>query len=680
MIKHLPKAFFALYVLLVFCSQNAIADKVKWGQVSLVELKMTTYEQDPDAAAVVLYDHGYSYMQYEQNSGFQLVFERHRRVKILKKAGYDHATHAVALYHNNTSSKEKISNLKGFTYNLEDGKVAKTKLNSDDIFTEKVNDNWDNKKFTMPNVKEGSVIEYSYVVISDFYSHLREWEFQEDIPVVWSEYKVKMYEYFNFKPMMQGYFPFVSTPRTKQSEKIYLRYQGGYENNRSHTRVPGGTEQIDVDVYHYHWLAQHVPALREEPYVTTMDDYTTKISFDLSDVKMPNAPVKPYSQTWASLDKTLMGSENFGEQLNKGGFLKSKIAEIAAIHTDPVFKMQAIHSHIKSKMQWDGRYRLYSTNTLRKAYESGTGSSADINLLLIAALKEAGLEADPVILSTRSNGRVMSMFAQLSKFNYVVAHVAIDGKAYLLDATDPFNIPNMLPYHCLNGEGRLLLSNSESRWVPLASPERFVELYSVNVQVNASGQLEGKVTTSASGYAAHNKRREMYKEGKEQYLEKFRKNLLSWDVSSLDVSNQEELSKPISFTYDVVSTEPAIAGDMIYLNPFIFSRMKENPFKLEDRQFPVDYGMAQENTYIMNFKIPNGYKVEDLPKNTIVDLPEQGGRFSYMIAVQGDNIQLSSRMSLRKPLYFAEEYDSLKEFYGHVVAKQAEQIVLKKIN
>ncbi len=669
-----------MLVILAFCNQAALANKAKWGQVSLNELKMTFYEPDPDAAAVVLSDFGYSYMQYQSQGGsFQLVFERHKRIKILKKSGYDHATHAIPLYHNASNKKEKLHSLKGFTYNLVDGKVVKTKLNSDDTFTEKVNDNWDNKKFTMPNVVEGSVIEFSYTVTSDFYSNLQSWEFQEDIPVLWSEYIVRMYEYFDFKPMIQGYFAFETLPVKKVTEKIYYKQEGGFDvSSAGGQRVPSSVTTIDVEAITSHWQAQNIPALKEEPYITTLEDYVTKISFDLSAVRWPNQPAKPYSQTWASLDNTLLNADDFGGQLNKGGFLKSEIAAISAIHKEPEAKMLAMHNLIKSKMKWDGKYRIGASGTIRKAYDNGTGSSGDINLLLVAALREAGLEADPVILSTRNHGRIMPMFAQLSKFNYVVAHVSIDGKTYLLDATDAFNTPNMLPYRCLNGEGRLVRKDNASTWVPLTSPERMVELYNVQMEVNASGQFESKWSLSSSGYAAQHKRKEAHTEGKDKYLEKFKKNLQDWEVSNLEIKNMEELSKPFSISCEAHSTETVVAGDLIYLNPLLFSRMKENPFKMEDRQFPVDYGMAQETTYILNFRVPDGYKVEELPKNAIIDLPDGGGRFSYMLAVQGNVIQLSSRMNLRKPLYFAEEYTSLKEFYGHVVAKQAEQIVLRK--
>jgi hypothetical protein len=654
----------------------ASGPKVKFGQVSMEEMQMNVYEKDPDAEAVVLYDHGSSYLTYVSNE-FKLYFKRHKRIKILKKAGYDYASDLVTIYQSGTE-REKVTELKGFTYNLENGKVVKTKLNSESIFDEKISDHLDAKKFTLPNVKEGSVIEFTYTVSSDFLSNLRDWEFQSEIPTVWSEYNVKYYDYFDYKQMFQGYEPIENTYH-KSTENIIIKISGGFSGSGYNTaRVQGSQETVNAQAHNYVWTARDVPGLKEEPFVTTMDDYVTKVFFDLAAVKFPGALTNNYSQTWESINKRLLESENFGSQLNKGGFLKNELATVIADTDEPAQKMVVIFSFVKAKMKWNQQSRMFCNANLRKIWEAKSGSSADINLLLVALLREAGLFADPVILSTRSHGRIMESFAHLSRFNYVIASVTIDGKYYLLDATDPYSVPNMLPMRCLNGEGRTV-SSTNPRWIPLASPEKQVEMLSAQLSISPEGLFSGKVQTSLGGYAAMSKRKDIMLEGKEKYATNLKNKTHNWDIDKLEIKDLEQLGKTLAISYEVNSQEPAAVGDMIYLNPMLFERESENPFKHDNRKFPIDFAVAKEAVYICNFTVPAGYQVEEMPKSAIVSLPDDGGRFTYALTHFGNTIQITSRLQLKKSLFMAEEYPSLKEFFSHVVAKHAEQIVLKKV-
>ena len=194
-------------ILHITLSLAAEPPKVKFGKISQEELEMNYSSLDSSANAVVLADFGDTRIDYVSNSGFQLVFTRHRRIKIFNSTGYDWADVMVPLYHDG-GDRESISQIKGYTYNLEDGKVVKTKLKNEGKFTEEYDENHQIHKFTLPNVKEGSVIEYTYRITSDFIFNLQDWRFQSSIPTIWSEYKVEIPEYFFYKPLSQGYYPF----------------------------------------------------------------------------------------------------------------------------------------------------------------------------------------------------------------------------------------------------------------------------------------------------------------------------------------------------------------------------------------------------------------------------------------------------------------------------------------
>ncbi|QHT69767.1 DUF3857 and transglutaminase domain-containing protein [Rhodocytophaga rosea] len=680
MCKHFQKTVFCLICTISFLLISTWSigqpDPVKFGKVELKDLQMKHYAKDTGAAAVVLCDFGNSYFRYSNEEGFQVYFERITRIKILKKSGYDWADGKIPFYRVSNSSEEEISNLKGFTYNLNGNEIVKDKLTKESVFEEKLSDNWYMKKFSMPNVKEGSVIEFSYTIKSDFLYNFREWQFQESIPVIWSEYRAVIPEYFNYKQLAQGYEP-INTEEKMTDMSFSIRIDADYSTYGE--RTPARMENVQAKASSYRWTAKDVPAMKEEPYMTTIDDFVSKIEFELASTKFPGQMIKTYTNTWEALTETLLKSEYFGDQLARTGFVKNELAAISAKITEPSQKAIAIYEYVRKYMKWNGIKNKYTETTTKKAYEARTGNSADINLLLVAILKEAGLEANPVILSTRDHGRIMESYALLSKFNYVIAHVAIGDKYLLLDATDPVIGYTMLPTRCLNGLGWMVSSRNPG-WVQLQTPERMVEVFTGKFDLDANGELKGTVDISKGGYSGLSMRKAILSDGKDKYIEEFKKKYPSWQISKHDFTDVEELNKAINAKYEVTLSEQVqVAGNMMYIKPLLTHATDENPFKLENRKFPVDFAVPMDETFSCFITIPAGYKVEELPKGAIVELPEKSGRFTFMTAVNGNVVQVTSRISLKKPVYYAEEYSYLKEFFNQVITKHAEQVVLKKL-
>jgi hypothetical protein len=374
----------------------------------------------------------------------------------------------------------------------------------------------------------------------------------------------------------------------------------------------------------------------------------------------------------------LLKDENFGLQLNRTGFAKDIIVAAKAKADNPMAQIALLYDFVRQSVKWNGLNRLSAESTIRKAFENHTGNAADINLMLVALLQEAGLDANPVILSTRDNGRILESYSMVSKFNYVIAQVTMNGQDLLLDATDPLLHPNMLPTRCLNGQGRLI-SKKNGRWVPLQSSERMTQVTSLRMQLDKAGQLTGTVDLSHGGYAALPARKVILTDGQEKYAESLRKAKSNWHIEKLDIKGAEKLTEAVGITCQVAIPEGAqMAGNMIYLKPLLTEGEQENPFRHDVRKFPVDFATPIDQTFVASYTLPEGYVVDEMPKNVIVELPEKGGRFSFMTAQNGNVIQVSSKISIRKSLYMPEEYPHLKEFYHQIVSKHAEQIVLKK--
>jgi len=668
-------------LILALISQTLIAQKkapIKFGDIPLEDLKMVSYAKDTSASAVILTDFGQSSLVYSQQEGFTILFERITRIKILRKDGLDWATFAIPLYKDG-GVNEKLSGLKGVTYNLENNKIVETKLKNDAVFKEKVNENVDIMKLTLPGVKVGSIVEISYKVMSEFLFHFQDWEFQSTIPTRWSEYRAAIPEYYHYDKYTQGYVPLAIVEDEVASNSITLtssERSGGRGFNTVTTQF--NTDRIDFKEDRHRWVAQDVPAFKPEPFITTPKDYILKINFELAYKKFPGQPIEPVIGSWQDLNKQFSESESFGKEITGNGFLKKTVEEITAGVSTPEQKISAINSYVARNIEWNGNSFKFSSGSLKKVLEEKKGSSADINLVLGSMLEKAGFKVSPVLLSTRDHGFVRENVPISSQFNYVVCLVRLNDKLILLDATDKFLPTGTLPERCLNGNGFIVSPDGSFGWVPLKSPSKSRRYYNVDLALNDAGELRGKVNIDQSGYYAQSGRKKFLAKGEEEYVKDITDNH-AWAVEKKEFKNAKEVAEGFKETYDVVIKDHVVATDgIIYINPFIAQQEKENPFKLEKREYPVDYGSPLEKMYLCKFTIPDGYVVDELPKSLVLKLPDNSARYVYNLVQTGNAISLTSNLQINNSLFSQDEYPHLREFYTQLVAKQAEQIVLKK--
>jgi len=646
----------------------------KFGEVTFEDLKMQRYEKDTSAAAVVLVDYGESAILYDQNNGFYLNFERLTRIKILSKDGLDNANISIPLYHD-SGDNEKLTGFKAVTYNLENGKIVETKLKSDAIFKEKYDNNLDFVKVTLPNVKEGSVIEVTYKILSDFLFNFQDWEFQRDIPIVWSEYRARVPEYFNYDKYMQGYVSLSVNENNQVPASISITSKERSEGVRAGTTF--NTDKIDYQESRFRWAAKDVPAFKEEPYITTSRDYISKINFELASTQFPNQPVKNYMGSWQDINKQYAENENFSGQVSGNGFLKKTVEEITAGMTTPEAKIMAIHQYVKQAVQWDGNSRKFISSTLKKVLDDKKGNSADINLLLASMLEKAGFEVNPVLLSTRDHGFVRETTPISSQFNYVITEVKFGDKFLLIDATDKFLPLGLLPERCLNGNG-FLVSKEGYQWVKLQAAVKSKITSNLDFKIAESGDMKGVIQIDKVGYDAANTRKRYFTKGEEEFIKETVGNR-PWELSKSEFQNAKELGEAFKELYEAdVKEHITSAGNVMYINPFLFGRTESNPFTIENRQYPVDYGSPLERIYMLKLTIPDGYDVDELPQSKVLMIPQNGGKYLYNIARNGNAINLTSIFQINKGIFAQTEYPNLREFYNQVVAKQAEQIVLKK--
>ena len=667
-------------VLLFFCILNTYAEKpkkIKFGKLSNEEIAMTLYEQDSTADAVILFDIGKSSFSYTQGKGFTLTFERHVRIKFFNQEALEHAKFDVRCYDNGKGDEEDFHSLKAYTFNIENGKVIdQIKFSKKDIIEEEISEHWTANKFTLPQVKAGSIIDVTYKVTSPFAYNLEKWYFQQDIPVAYSEYITKIPEYYNYSTKMKGY--------------LNIQHEEGYNTQRlslsSTTRQDNGVitksstsyQMVDYQENFKKFYASHIPAFQKEAYLTTARNYLTSVSFELNFVQWPNQPIERYSSTWESTNERLLDASNFGKQLKTNPLSKEVKAILTITGDDLTKRMSAIYTLVQSKTHWNGDYSLYS-NSIRKTLLEKKGSVADINLLLTATLKNAGINAYPVILSTRNHGRTTYGTPQLSEFNYVITMVKIGENTFLLDATNDFLIPGQLPERCLNYEGRII-DKKIGNWINLTPRKisRRSSMFTATINPEAEN-INGSFSTSFTQQFAIKKRNEINSYSDEaSYWDNLKEQYSGLTLEDGKINNLDNLSKSVSnkanFNLDGYIEN---MDDMIVLKQ-IPNGMEENPFKLEKRDYPVEYAFPKEETTITQYMIPEGFTIEELPENTAIALPNKSGKYIFNITQNGNMIQIVNKLAIKKTIFLPEEYAALKNFYDMVISKQEESIVLVK--
>jgi len=659
------------FLLALFFSAIAFSQDYRFGKISKEELEEQYNALDSSASATFLYKERNTFFEYDQNDGFILVTEIHERIKIYNQEGFDYATKSNRLYVSG-GSEEELRNLKAYTYSLVDGKIEDTKLSKDGIFKTELTKNRNEYKFTMPNIKAGCVVEYKYRINSPFIYNIDEFIFQHDIPVKKLEATFSAPEYYNFKLTTKGYLSVI--PKTSAvNDRITFT-----SKSRSDQGTTFNSDDITFvkNVSKYSFV--NVPALRDEPYVNNINNYRASVNYELSYVKYPNTPEKRYSTTWEDVVKTIYKSSSFGAELNKKGYFEDDIDALIATVPDPIQRVALIFNYVKSRVKWNGYYGYNTDKGVRKAYKEQVGNTAEINLMLTSMLQYAGLRAYPVLVSTRQNG--VPLFPTIDGYNYVVTYIKLENGEILLDATEKYSIPNVLPFRTLNWQGRIIAEQGGSRLIDLYPSQKSKNTIFLMAKLTENGDISGGVRKSKTAHNALSFRQEIGDVDRDDYIEKLENKYNGLEISDYIIKNEDNLVKPITESYKFLKESQAdIIGDKIYFSPLFFLKTDENPFKLDKREFPVDFGYPSEVSYTVNIAIPEGYKVESLPESSAFMMPDDLSAYRFQILQNGNNIQLTINSQIKQSIIGAQYYDSLKAYYLKLVEKENEQIVLSRI-
>jgi len=651
-IKNIIPCLLFLLVISVQSQDNYNSNSYK---VSNSDLILSSYEKDSLASALIIYEFGKSHVD---DRNFDLIFDFKQKVKILNKKGFEKADITIYLY-NDKNRKETIDNIIATTYNVENGKTTSVKLDKKQVFSEKYNENYTLVKFSMPNVKIGSVVTYSYKVKSPFIYKYKPWEFQSDIPKIYSEYQTSIPANYEYSIKLVG------------GLKLDKNQQGIKKNC-----VDGGRGS-SADCLTATYVMKNIPAFIEENFMTTRDNYLSRIEYELRVVKGFDGTVNNITKTWKTTDKELKIDPCIGRQMKKKGVVKGLLDGDIILENNGLIKVKSIFGFVQENYIWNGKYNIFKNVSVKNLIKAKSGSVSEINLLLYNLLSEQGVNVKPVLLSTRNNGLPTKIYPVISDFNYIIIQTVINGEKYFLDATNKYLNFGQIPFRCLNQYGRLLDFKKGSEWVSIQAKKTSIKRYDVDLVITDSLEVSGEVKYKTTGYHALPVKNSYYS-SPNAHLKSYQNRYSEMELFNYKVDSKQENDFAFEEFFDV-KLEAEEVGHNLYLNPFLFSFFETNPFKLQERTFPVDFGYKDVYLYSSKINVSERFEIIEIPKDVLYNLPNNKGSVVLKCQENKNVIRVYLKFDFKKAIYDSSYYTYLKEYMSNVINIQKNTlIVLRK--
>lgn len=637
--------FIFIFQLTTATAQDSSAIVPEFGKVTIAELQLQDCSFSPGAAAIHLLKYKEIELSVFPNGNTELVTITRYRIKIFNKNGYKNATVTIPFFSDKTL---KIKDIQAATYNIgENGQVKVTAVSEDDIFKieGKKKDRNKSVKFTFPDIKEGSVLEYQFIRKYKMAYEVPSWYFQDDIPNLLTVYKINRPTFSHLQKKAVTDLPIEETHLTDDSKGI-------------------DKKQLQ-DTY----IMRNVPAFKREAFMSSSLDYRYSMDF------LVNGPgLHVLVNVWFYANSWLLDLPSFGGVFEaKIPGAKSFIDSVKKLGNIPD-KIRSVYGFVKKSVKWNHVYYKYARE-LDEVWKEGEGTSAEINLSILNLLRKCEVQCFPVLYSTRWNGKVDYTFPDLSQFNTVNIAV-VDGKKFdLLDGTNPYLSYETPPFNVVNRTGMLIDAVNNTK-INIDFNRKLVwDSIFVSASIAPEGILKGKVIRKYFDLAKSMKLQNAEEDNDER-------NNISQTVQELKVDtswqvNAENELLPLieysTFHYEIPAT-----NDFYLLNPFLFSDLTTNPFTDSARISEVDFGASTASAVQIEIALPKGIQLEELPKNKEIYTPDSSILFVYHNEMKGDTIRIGSSIEIKKPIFSKQEYAFLKQTFEKIYSQLNNQVLLHR--
>lgn len=658
--------FVAILASLSLCSHAsyAIEQNKKWGKPTIEEMNMTAYDPDPEADAVVLMQS--CDVRYKMGSIYDVnhIYDVRVRIKVLKESGKRHGDIIIPYLDSSrdTEMTETFYEFEAAAYNLnEKGKVQATKVTSQMISDERVDENYKVRKVSIPQVREGTVIEYHYELFSPRFYHIYDYEMQSDIPVLYSRFHMEVPAVVLFNVDAPIKHPNVKCQVTQGKIEV--------ESGNSFKPILCNTNIYDVE-------AHDMPALRGDDFVWNVSDFCAKVVCDLNATNFPNAGFQSRRTSWEEVDDLLLSQEEIGPRLNDKSKLEAQMqaAGITEI-TDEKERIGACIDLLAEHVAWDGDYDIlpHSANEVLK---KKSGTSADLNMMLINMLNSLGMKSNPVFMSTLQNGK-LPLHPSAKALNTFIVAVETSSSVCYVDATDPCGSANVLRPSLYAPQARIVGKHRKGEWTDLSKLAQARKMQQMEGTLSADGTLRGQLSVSDQDNYAREQRLRYFAQQDSAAFVSSMQDSYSIDIHSMQMEGYDRYSKDVK-TVIGFEKQVDVTADHIYLNPFVIHPVGESPFASESRNLPVQLPYLSTVTSTASIAIPDGYEVEELPRSFDISAPDKAISARMQCVAEEGTIRVNFRMTVKKLSFGSEQYAALKTVFDAAGQRADDMIVLRK--
>jgi hypothetical protein len=651
-----------LLLLLIICLTTAAAQQkiIPFGKAEKADFEITDCDFDKGAEALILLDIGDTHYDKGNigNSVFKTVFERRIRLKILNTQGLIHANLRIPFY--NYNNEERITKFNAYTYNIDSAKKIKTTaVGKNGFYIKRINKYYSELIIAFPEVKPGSILEYQYKMERETMGQVKDWFFQGSLPVKYSRYQITIPQIFRFTVQ-----PFVIDNMEEESKVITERIN---------------TEKgvVQTQSVKTSYAMRNMPAIHNEPFMTCAKEYMQRLEFQLSQIDYGNGNIDDLRTKWSDVVEDLLEHDDFGKQLQQPIADVAVITKTAMTIPDTIQRIKYLFNTLRKKMRWNNEESIYTQYGIAKAWLLKKGNASDINLLLLKLLSDAGIEAKPVLFSTKDNGPVNIKLPSAEQFNTVMVFINASNVKLVLDAADTVSSIWLMPEKIANTRG-FIVEGARGNWQTFFNGNsKYKITAAIQAQINDAGKINGMGLISSFDYA---KKQHIEKWGSSSgTVRNFKLNHsgLSINIDEYEMTNANADSLPLEQKIKF-STALNSTNDYKYFTVNLFLGLDDNPFTAEDRISDIDFGFNQDYTLFGSYSIPDDYTFEVLPENALAIMPDTSIIFSRRMIAEGNLLNVRINIEFKKPYYAADLYPDFAAFYKKMFALLNEQVVIKK--
>lgn len=624
----------------------------EYGKLEPEEMTMKVCPIDQEAGAVVICDVGKLWFVRDVDK-FKVVFERFMRFKILHEDGLENSRFTIPLYYEG-AIKEKLSSLEGHTWNLSDKIWKSVELPKKFYQQEVINDNYSLITVEMPAVEVGSIVEYKYTITSPFFMPVHGWEFQNRIPTLLSFLEVRMIPFYEYTFLQVGKKPDIQKSFRDKEEHSIGKNQGMQYGNIKYNEMV------------YHFGMNNMQATEENP---------ARIDFQLSKIIDLNGVGLKVTDSWDKTIKELLSDDKFGDFIDKSEAKADKLIELDYYASkEPFDRFYSIVRQVKERYRWNGIIGKYAPISVNEFLKEGQGNSGALNLFTIGLLKAAGIDAYPVILSSKAINTVNTDYPFLHLYDYVLIAANIEGNLVLADATDPLLADNLIPLRCLNSKGLIVKKNSEE-WVNCYTNDLSSTRTSLVINVPLANELtRAEMTKNATGYDSY-LLKSQFKDNKEQIAKYYTDKGYILRIEDITTQDFGKAYEPYTVTAQLLVPIPS-DGQTIQIDPFMNEAINVNPLKEEMRDYPTDFYYEVDKSYSSEIIVPTGFSVVKLPEN--FEMSNSLIEMKYTVTNEPGVIRINAHYKLPKATYQPLDYTKIRSYFQEIVKRFNEPVILQK--